>query len=272
MESEEANVWLERPQDVGDAQMRCLELMLDAHETARASRFRFEGDRRAYVVAHGVRRLALGEFLEVDPVSLVLEKQISGKPVLVGPGSGRVFFSHSHTRDWVAVVVSSKGPVGIDVECVAQIPPDFDLLAPHVVVPDVGQRVDELGIDPAVQFFFYWTALEAFWKAAGKGLSPENPRIHCQKNEAGAFEISLEGDVNNRLGLPRASVLQIPAPEGCMVSLAQHHLPDWCDGADRGSRSDARALSHIKGCRKKDGFLMRTRHRQPNSLVNMVSR
>ena len=63
MGSEEACVWVSRPQEVGDEQMRSLERMLDASEIERASKFRFEIDRRAYVVAHGLRRVALGDFL-----------------------------------------------------------------------------------------------------------------------------------------------------------------------------------------------------------------
>ena len=53
MVSEEAYVWVSRPQEVGDEQMRSLELLLDASEIERASKFRFESDRRAYVVAGG---------------------------------------------------------------------------------------------------------------------------------------------------------------------------------------------------------------------------
>lgn len=265
MGSEKANVWIARPQEVGDEQMRSLELTLDASEIERASKFRFEIDRRAYVVAHGLRRVALGDFLGVDPVSLVLTKQSSGEPVLIWPDERKVFFSHAHTRELVAIAMASVSRVGIDVECVEPTKPDFELLAPYVVLPGVSQRDEELGTDPAAQFFFYWTALEAFWKAAGKGLSPENPRICCAKNGAGTFEITLEGDVEDCRRLPCASVSRIQAPEGCMISLAQHYPRDWSDRADAGS------LSRIGKCRKKDDFFMRTKCHQHNGVISVVS-
>ena len=265
MESEKAYVWIARPQEVGDEQMRSLELTLDASEIERASKFRFEIDRRAYVVAHGLRRVALGDFLGVDPVSLVLTKQSSGEPVLIWPDERKVFFSHAHTREVVAIAMASVSRVGIDVECVEPTKPDFELLAPYVVLPGVSQRVEELGIDPAAQFFFYWTALEAFWKAAGKGLSLENPRICCEKNGAGTFEITLEGDVEDCRRLPCASVSRIQAPEGCMISLAQQH-PHNTTGL-----ASAPPPSGISKCRKKDDFFMRTKRHQHNGVISVVS-
>lgn len=265
MESEKANVWIAKPKEVDDEQMRSLELMLDASETERASNFRFEGDRRAYVLAHGLRRIALGDWLDVDPVSLVLSKQSSGKPVLVWPRGSRVFFSHAHTRELVAFAVTSVGRVGVDVECVVQTNPDLDLLESYVVLPGVSQRVEELGTDPAAQFFFYWTALEAFWKAEGKGLSPENPRICCEKNSAGIFEITLEGNVGACLRFPCARVSRIQAPEGCMISLAQQYPQDAA------GRAGAPSLSRITKCRRKDDFFQRTKRYRGSSFISIVS-
>ena len=265
MESEKADVWIARPQEVGDEQMRSLELTLDESEIARASKFRFESDRRAYVVAHGVRRIALGDFLGVDPAGLVLEKKSSGKPALIWPDTRKVFFSHAHSRGLVAVVVSSTGPVGIDVESVAQTEPDFGLLAPYVVLPEVSRRAEEVGVDPAAQFFFYWTALEAFWKAAGKGLALENPRIHCEKNDAGTFEITLEGGGRNSRTSPCASVSRIQAPEGCVISLALQYQWNWADRADAGS------LYRTSKCKKKDDFFKQAQRHQDNGAIRVVS-
>ena len=268
MESDKVNVWIARPQEVGDAQMRSLALTLDASERERAAKFRYESDRRASVIAHGVRRIALGDWLGVDPASLVLARQSNGKPVLNWPSAREVFFSHAHTRDLIAFALTSAGPVGIDVECVVQTEPDFALLAPYVVLPESGQRVEELGMDPAAQFFFYWTALEAFWKAAGTGLSPENPRICCKKNDAGTFEVTLEGDVQDCRRLPCARVSRIQAPEGCMISLAQHYPQEW---SGQEGRADVGSLSQNGKCRKKDDFFTRTKRHRHHGLVNIIS-
>ena len=265
MESEQVNVWIASPQEVGKEQMRLLELTLDAAETERASKFRFEIDRRAYVVAHGLRRVALGDFLAVDPVSLVLINQKSGEPSLIWPDERKVFFSHAHTRDVVAIAVATVCRVGIDVECVVPTKPDFDLLAPYVALPEISQRAEELGTDPAVQFLFYWTALEAFWKAEGKGLLPENPRIRCEKNIAGTFEISLEDDVESFRRQPCASVSRIQALEGCIISLAQQYP------RDRAGRASAGSHSRFNSGRKNDDFPKLVKRRLHNVGVSIVS-
>lgn len=265
MGSEEVNVWIARPQEVSDAQMHRLELTLDESERERAEKFRFERDRRAYVVAHGVRRIALGDFLGADPVSLVIIKKSNGQPVLSWPPVREVFFSHAHTRDLIAFALTSASPIGIDVECSVQSKPDLELLAPYVMLPEAGRRAEELGIDPAAQFFFYWTALEAFWKAAGKGLSPANPRICCTKNDAGTFDITLEGDFEQCRRPPVASVSRIEAPEGCVISLAQHYPQQLFD------RADARSPATNGKCRKKDDFCTRTKRHRHQDFVNIIS-
>lgn len=259
------NVWIARPQEVGGTQMGLLERTLDASERERAAKFRFESDRRAYVVAHGVRRIALGDFLGVDPASLVLTKKSSGRPVLDWPTTREVFFSHAHARDLIAFALTSAGPVGIDVEWGVQSETDLALLEPYVVLPESGRRIQELGIDPAAQFFFYWTALEAFWKAAGKGLSPTNPRICCQKNDAGTFEITLEGNTEQRRYPPVASVSRIQAPEGYVISLAQHYRQKIFD------RADARSSAQKGKCRKKDDLCTRMKRHQHHGFINIIS-
>lgn len=265
MSSEETNVWIARPQEVDDEHMRSLELTLDLGEIDRASKFRFESDRRAYVVAHGMRRIALGDWLGVEPGSLVLTKQSSGKPLLIWPGEHQVFFSHAHSREVVAFAVASASAVGIDVECVVQTKPDFDLLAPYMVLPGVSQRVAEVGTNPAGQFYFYWTALEAFWKAAGKGLSPENPRIYCEKNGAGIFEITLQGSVGDRCRWPRASVSRIDAPKGCIISLAHRFMND------KTGQTSSPLLRGTSISSKKRQFFQQTKRYKNSNFISIVS-
>jgi hypothetical protein len=86
-----------------------------------------------------------------------------------------------------------------------------------VVLPDARQRETELGADPEQQFFFYWTALEAFWKAVGCGLSSANPPIRCQKTRNGRFEIFQPASA---IGT-KAQVIALNAPPGCWLTLVR---------------------------------------------------
>lgn len=223
MSSVEANVWIVRPQKVCDDQMRSIEALLDSSELERAARFRFEDDRRAYVVAHGLRRIVLGELLDVDPARLMISRRDSGQPHLIWPDGCEVYFSHSHTRELVAFAAGAD-PLGIDVECVTDAEYDFELLEPYLVLPPFDQRTAELGANLAGQFLFYWTVLESFWKAEGKGLSIENPRIRCERNRKGIFEVTIEDESFGAQARVLATVARIEAAQGCVVSLAQRRF------------------------------------------------
>ncbi len=263
MSSEEADVWVVRPQDVMDDEMRSFEVTLDSTEVERAGKFRFERDRRAYVVAHGLRRTVLGDLLGVGASRLVFSRQDSGQPHLKWPEKSQLYFSHSHTRELVAFAVA-KSPVGVDVECVAGGQPDLDLLEPYVALPCVSQRIAELGADPADHFFFYWTALEAFWKAAGKGLSLENPRICFEKNSEGRFEVKAESGPGRRSGPPLASVARVLAPTGCIVSVALPRVP----GASR--NPCASLQSGRLEASKKGEYFQQTRRYKDSGFITIV--
>jgi 4'-phosphopantetheinyl transferase len=211
------DIWMASPADFNEAQFSAFSALLDSTERAQSSRFRQPADRRAYVLAHALRRVALAQALQLAPAALVFSSDARGKPVLTAPCDPKIYFSHSHSRALVACAVTRLSPVGIDVASAQDGDADLDLLAGLVDLPDARQREAELGADPAGQFFFYWTALEAFWKAAGCGLSSANPPIRCQQTQHGRFEIFLPAS-----GIyPQAQAIALSAPAGCWVTLVR---------------------------------------------------
>ena len=210
-------IWTASPRTPSDAQWRELGGLLDTTEQERARQFKTSDDRRAYVLAHALRRAALARVLAVGPDDVVVSHAANGRPLLAEAAVNRpeIFFSHSRSREMVVFAVTRAGPVGIDVEPVDAAAADFDLLAPYMVLPDAQQRQAELGPDPSAQFFFYWTALEAFWKAAGTGLSSSNPRIVCRKSPLDAFEIAFDADASVKV----ASVIPLASQTHCSVTV-----------------------------------------------------
>lgn len=166
---------------------------LDSEELTRADRFRITEDRRSYVLAHALRRAALARKLNVLKSQISFSPTRNGLPTLNGLEQGPVYFSHSHTRGLALCVMTQLGPVGIDVELTRPMIADLNLLSGFVHLPHAEQPEPEreLGSDQSKQFFFYWTLLEAYWKAAGMGLSLSHPPIKCQKGLEGTYEISL---------------------------------------------------------------------------------
>lgn len=217
LQPREIQVWLTRPDEVPDGQWAALQAMLDAQEQARAARFKLETDRRAYVLAHALRRRALSQALAVEPSSLIFTEEPGGKPVLLAPNSHGCFFSHTRSRGLVAFALTALQPIGVDVEAVQERTVDLDLLSRFVDLPDAGQRTAELGGDATRQFFFYWTALEAFWKAQGTGLASGNPRVRFARDPAGNYQLSAGADSAGRL---QARLMAIEAPAGHALALA----------------------------------------------------
>ncbi|MDB5928614.1 MAG: phosphopantetheinyl transferase-like protein [Polaromonas sp.] len=255
-------VWTARPDEIEEAQWPVLNAWLDSAELSRSKRFRLQADSRAYVLAHALRRLAVARALAVDPASVSFSSQASGQPVLTAPQAhaASLYFSHSHSRDLVMCAITQAGPVGIDVACVADAgSADLHMLSAFMALPDAPGRQAALGGDPARQFFFYWTVLEAYWKARGTGLSFAQPLIRCEKNRHGLFDIFLasahawQGAQQRALAVPLRStsstlatlVLGHPGADALAGALAvRYHAPsrsDWTEQEDFSWHPPARA-------------------------------
>ena len=216
------HIWTARPHEVEPAQWPQLTVWLDGPERLCAAKFRHGDDRRAYTLAHALRRLAVATALAVPPASLVFSSEPSGKPILTMPPDQALYFSHAHSRTLVACAVTRIGPVGIDTEPLDQDNADMALLHGLVALPDAQQRRAAPGSGHTQQFFFYWTLLEAYWKSQGRGLSLDHPMLHCQPTSQGWFEVSKSqasaGGHDGRDEITWATALQ--GPPDCMLMLA----------------------------------------------------
>lgn len=121
--------------------------MLCPAERARAARFRFERDRRRYVVARGRLRQLLGERLGRRPDALQIDYGASGKPRL---SDRALHFNLSHSDDVALYAFSSACEIGADIEAIHEEP---------------------------LAFLYRWTRTEALAKALGEGLPLSNERV-----------------------------------------------------------------------------------------------
>jgi 4'-phosphopantetheinyl transferase len=141
--------------------------LLDAAERDRARSFRFERDRRRFIVRRARLREVLGAASGRDPRDLDFATNEYGKPVLLG---SQLCFSASHSAErWLVAVGMQE--LGVDCE---RIDPQIDwrgigrsLFGPCEVAALEACRPDMV-IDA---FFSCWARKEAFVKALGVGLS-----------------------------------------------------------------------------------------------------
>jgi 4'-phosphopantetheinyl transferase len=142
---------------------------LSDDELSRASRFRFERDRREFVSARCALRDLVGEALGMNPRDVDFRYGREGKPFVDDPSG--LEFNVSHAKG-IAIIGAAFGPrVGVDVELVG--PNLFDGgLAERLLTRRELQAVRELPADRQDEALTaFWTRKEAYVKAAGGGLS-----------------------------------------------------------------------------------------------------
>ncbi|HEY8124853.1 MAG TPA: 4'-phosphopantetheinyl transferase superfamily protein [Methylocystis sp.] len=146
--------------------------LLDEAETARAARFAFEADRRAYVAAHALLRVSLSARAKrIVPAAWRFGVTPHGKPFPLSPHTG-FDISLSHTHGMAAVAIASGRDIGVDVESFLH-PRDALKVAERYFAPEEAAIV-RAQTDPALQseiFFAIWTLKEAVLKADGRGLA-----------------------------------------------------------------------------------------------------
>jgi len=201
-------VWTARPDRLGCDVCEQLAAVLDDEERGRAGRLRCEEDRRSFVVAHAMRRIALGLALAMDPHDLRFGVGVHGQPMLLDAGDDGPAFSLSRSRGLVAVAIASGSPVGVDVEAVRD-GVDGALLQPYMAAGDVPLQGE-------ADFYVHWTALEAYWKARGLGLSSSHPRIRLEPVGDDCWEVQF-ADAGESTGM---LVMRLPCEESHVLALA----------------------------------------------------
>lgn len=143
---------------------------LSGEEQDRSSRFRFERDRRRYVVAHGALRELLGHYLGAAPGQLRFGHNAFGKPELSPEFGSRLRFNLSHSGDYALIGIAADADIGVDIEHIRAMPDHADI-ARRFFSAAVVDRLNRLPSHlKARGFFSCWTKTEAYLKARGEGL------------------------------------------------------------------------------------------------------
>ena len=173
-----------------------LALLLSPQESARASRFRFEKDRRRFIAAHGILRCMLGHYLGAEPDDVMFCHGPAGKPELAAPHADRgICFNLSHSHG-VGLYGFTRGrQIGVDIERIQKIP-EMGKIAGNYFSPMENEALNRLPAGKKIQAFFrVWTVKEAYIKAIGRGLSvPLDSFDVCVDPDKPARLIAVRGD------------------------------------------------------------------------------
>jgi 4'-phosphopantetheinyl transferase len=164
-----------------------LSTFLSADELQRASCFRFQCDRRRFIVARGRLRQYLADYTSQHPSSLSFCYGDKGKPSLMTSASSRVEFNVSHSGDVALYAFSRNRPIGIDVEKVCPLT-ELEQLAGQCLSRDQIARINQLhGDEKFREFYRCWTRYEALVKCTGEGIATELDREQLIKNFNGSL-------------------------------------------------------------------------------------
>jgi 4'-phosphopantetheinyl transferase len=171
--ADDVHVWHVDPARVSDPGLiRRYDALMSPDERARHARFVFPRDQHIYLVARALVRTTLSKYAGVEPQAWTFQAGAHGRPEIAGPpGVPPLRFSLSHTAGLVALAVTSRADVGIDVEGIDARASGLDI-ARRYFAPAEAEALEALPPEQQGRAFIeYWTLKESYIKATGLGLS-----------------------------------------------------------------------------------------------------
>lgn len=189
----EVHVWraeVDRP----SAEIEQFFQILAPDEQQRSQRFRFEKDRKKFVIARGLLRMILARYLSVSSDRVLFSYSSKGKPAIANTyPMGELCFNVSHSHQMALYAIALNRPVGIDLEHIRPI--EAVALSQRFFLPSEAIVIRSLiGTEQHQVFFRGWTQKEAYLKATGDGLG-QLASVEVALTESMRL-ISIDGDVN----------------------------------------------------------------------------
>ena len=148
-----------------------LTALLSSDEIARANCFRFPQHKRRFIVARGILRQLLGNYLTVAPRSLNFTYEPRGKPLLTKVKNTALEFNISHSQEYALFGFTRRHLIGVDLEYRRSMPDCLKIAQRFFSAKEFKMLKDVAEDERAKLFFQFWTAKEAYLKALGTGLS-----------------------------------------------------------------------------------------------------
>jgi 4'-phosphopantetheinyl transferase len=204
-------------------------------ELARAERFRFERDRRRFVVGRGMLRMILSQYLGTDPHHVRFRYGERGKPYLADEFVGSTLrFNLAHSHEMALYAFTLGREVGIDIEYVQPLP-DAKEIATRFFSAYESAEFCSLPESQELQAFYNcWTRKEAYLKATGDGLARPLDQFDVSLapgDPAKLIRVAGDSQEVSRWSLralaPAPGYVAAVVVEGQRGSLACWQCPDW---------------------------------------------
>jgi 4'-phosphopantetheinyl transferase len=178
--SNELHLWLGLS---GDAlpKLSDLNCFLSDEEKRRRDAFKFREHSECFVIARGLLRFLIAQYLGIPPTEVELAYGVRGKPHLAPAQSvSGLRFNLAHSRRAMIFAITSGMEVGVDVEWL-----DYDLGVERPArtvlrAEETAMLRQQAAAEKTRLFFRYWTQKEAYLKGLGLGLTGDMQSVELR--------------------------------------------------------------------------------------------
>lgn len=190
------DLWWTLSDEVPDDRLQDYQELLSSEEHERALRFRFDRERKLFLIARALLRSTLSRYVGIHPAQWRFGTERHGRPIILNQSGLALSFSVTHTEGLVAVAISRHRMLGADGECSLDRKAPLEIME-HVLTPAEAAELESLPeVERSIRFFEYWVLKESYVKAIGTGLS--FPLRECRFDLQHAASISLVSAAGHR--------------------------------------------------------------------------
>jgi phosphopantetheinyl transferase len=164
---------------------------LSDHEASRVGLIQKRELKQRFAISRIILRSQLGLVLDQEPSQLQIGRDNFGKPFLTK--FPNLYFSLSHSQSMIAIMISKRHQIGLDVEYIYRKNRIADIAKGHFSAEEF-DYLQLKNIDRS-EFFTLWTLKEAYVKALGKGLTKSLNSFRFEFNRR--FEVF---DIDRKVG------------------------------------------------------------------------
>lgn len=158
--------------DLTEEDLQTCIALLSESEKIKADRFKFPQHQRRYQAVHGILRIILGRYLNLDPAQINFTHSDRGKPYLTEDCNPlNLQFNLSHSENMAIVGISRDRRIGVDLEKMRSMENSLQLAKRFFCDSEYALLTQTIPKKRDKLFFQLWTAKEAYLKATGEGIS-----------------------------------------------------------------------------------------------------
>jgi len=170
------------PNEVKTKEYQLIYSILTEKELDRAGRFKHDGAKQLFVMAHAALHLLLKNRFEINYADFTFSETEHHKPFISDKaGVNPLEYNLTHGGQWIAIITGTQS-VGIDVEGKKNLK-DFEGIS-RIVYTELENKsvIPNKGNPNMEKFYRHWSCKEAFLKAEGTGFMQDPKGIELNFN------------------------------------------------------------------------------------------